>query len=190
MNLPMTDDDTLTSDVPTSRMLSWAKNSTIYRLERRMMTEKQLFDAIAKKAKSKFEDISSAQVKALAEYAVKFAYDQKALDDVAFAAISTRTAVRSGKSKRVIAQKLSLKGVATETVQSAVQDADDLVAAVIFARKRGFGPFRRGDLDEKRKAKELSAFARNGFGLEIGRRVFEMDAEEADEVLYPDRPLS
>ena len=53
MNLPMTDDDTLTSDVPTSRMLSWAKNSTIYRLERRMMTEKQLFDAIAKKAKSK-----------------------------------------------------------------------------------------------------------------------------------------
>jgi regulatory protein len=190
MNLPTNDDDTPASDVPTPRMLSWAKNSTIYRLERRMMTEKQLFDAIRKKAKSKFEDISDAQMKAVAEYAVKFAYDQKALDDVAFAAISTRSAVRSGKSKRIIAQKLSAKGVASDTVQSAVEDADDLVAAIIFARKRGFGPYRRGDLDEKRKAKELSAFARNGFGFGIGRRVFEMGTEEADEILYPDRTPS
>lgn len=47
----------LMDETPTSRMLSWARNSTIYRLERRMMTEKQLSDAIAKKAKQKFEDI-------------------------------------------------------------------------------------------------------------------------------------
>jgi regulatory protein len=186
----MNDDDTPACDVPTSRMLSWAKNSTIYRLERRMMTEKQLFDAIRKKARSKFEDISDAQLKAVAEYAVTFAYAQQALDDVAFATVSTRAAVRNGKSKRMIAQRLSAKGVATETVRSAVEDTDDLVAAVIFARKRGFGPFRRGDLDEKRKAKELSAFARNGFGFEIGKTVFEMSAAEVDDVLYPDRPPS
>lgn len=185
----MSDDDTPDPDVPTSRMLTWARNSTIYRLERRMMTEKQLSDAITRKAKTKFEDISELQVKAVAASAVAFAYDIKALDDVAFASVSTKTAVRSGKSKRAIAQKLSAKGVARDTVEAAVENTDDLVAAVIFARKRSFGPFRRGDLDEKRKAKELSAFARSGFSFEIGKKVFEMSFEEAEEALLPDRGL-
>ncbi|MBM7047052.1 recombination regulator RecX [Rhizobium lusitanum] len=168
---------------PTSRMLSWARNSTIYRLERRMMTEKQLFDAIAKKAKQKFEDIGAEQIKALADFAVKFAYELKVLDDVAYAEISTRSAVRSGKSKKAIAFKLASKGIHSETVVAAVEEVDDLHAAVIFARKRGFGPFRRGDLDEKRKSKELSAFARNGFSFAVGKKVFDMERHDAEEVL-------
>ncbi len=167
----------------TSRMLSWARNSTIYRLERRMMTEKQLFDAIAKKARQKFEDINDTQVRALADFAVKFAYELKVLDDVAYAEISTRSAVRSGKSRKAIAFKLASKGIAGETVVAAVEEVDDLHSAVIFARKRGFGPFRRGDLDEKRKAKELSAFARNGFSFAIGKQVFDMEREDAEDLL-------
>ncbi|NTH15608.1 recombination regulator RecX [Agrobacterium rhizogenes] len=168
---------------PTPRMLSWARNSTIYRLERKMMTEKQLFDAITKKAKQKFEDISDEQIKAVADFAVKLAYDQNALNDVSYAEISTRSAVRSGKSKKAIAFKLASKGIDSETVVAALDGADDARAAVIFARKRGFGPFRRGDLDEKRKAKELSAFARNGFSFGIGKTVFDMSLEEAEELL-------
>lgn len=148
-----------------------------------MMTEKQLFDAICRKAKQKFEDINDAQIKTLADFAVKFAYELKVLDDVAFAEISTRLAVRSGKSKKAIAFKLASKGIAGETVVAAVGEVDDLHSAVIFARKRGFGPFRRGELDEKRKAKELSAFARNGFSFAIGKRVFEMERQDAEEVL-------
>jgi len=168
---------------PTSRMLSWARNSTIYRLERRMMTEKQLFDAIAKKAKQKFEDISEAQIKALADFAVKFAYELKVLDDVTFAEISTRSAVRSGKSKKAIAFKLASQGIDGETVVAAGSGSGDLHSAVIFARKRGFGALRRGDLDDKRKAKELSAFARCGFSFAIGERVFDMEREDAEELL-------
>lgn len=164
-------------------MLSWARNATIYRLERRMMTEKQLSDAIARKAKQKFEGATDAQVKALADFAVKFAYDLNSLNDVAFAEISTRSAVRSGRSKRAIAQKLSAKGVAKDTVAAALENTNDLLAAVIFARKRRFGPFRRDELDEKGKARELSAFARNGFSYEIGNRVFGMSQEEAEEAL-------
>ncbi len=184
--LPMTDEST-PSDIPTPRMLSWARNSTIYRLERRMMTEKQLFDAITRKAKEKFEDISAAQLKAVADFAVKFAYDNKAIDDGAYAEIATRSAVRSGKSKRAIAQKLAVKGVSTDKVEVALEEADDLYAAAIFARKRAFGPFRRVELDEKRKAKELSAFARNGFSFEIGRKVFEMTFEDAEEIIFAGR---
>ena len=175
------------SDIPTPRMFSWARNSAIYRLERRMHTEKQLYDAIARKAREKFEDISEAQVKALADSAVKFAYDNKAIDDTAYAEISTRSALRSGKSKRAIAQKLAVKGVSSDRVEAALEEADDLYAAAIFARKRAFGPFRRVELDEKRKVKELSAFARNGFSFEIGRKVFEMSFEDAEEVILAGR---
>ena len=177
------EDETEKSDVPTARMFSWARNSTIYRLERRMMTERQLFDAITRKARQKFEGINEAQVKALADSAVKFAYDQQAIDDAVYAAVSTRSAVRGGKSKRMIAQRLSSKGVASDLVQTALEDTDDLFAAVVLARKRAFGPFRRGELDDKRKAKELSAFARAGFGFGIGKRVFDMSHEEADAIL-------
>ncbi|MBY3062508.1 recombination regulator RecX [Rhizobium laguerreae] len=183
-------DETVPSDIPTSRMLSWARNSAIYRLERRMMTEKQLFDAITRKAKEKFEGISPAQLKAVADFAVKFAYDNKVLDDSAYAEISTRSAVRGGKSKRAIAQKLAAKGVSSDRVEAALEEADDLYAAAIFARKRAFGPFRRVELDEKRKAKELSAFARNGFSFDIGRKVFDMSFEDAEEIILAGRSLA
>ncbi|MEN3149049.1 recombination regulator RecX [Neorhizobium sp. IRAMC:178] len=183
------DEETPQSDAPTPRMLSWARNSTIYRIERRMHTEKQLFDAIARKARQKFEDIGEVQVRALAEFAVKFAYDNKALDDEAFAAISTRSGMRGGRSRRAIAQKLSQKGIASVTVAAAIAEADDLHAALILARKRAFGPFRKSELDEKRKAKELSAFARAGFSFDIGKKIFEMSLDEAEEALDAGRHL-
>ncbi|WP_117193389.1 recombination regulator RecX [Rhizobium terrae] len=183
------DDETPQSDAPTPRMFSWARNSAIYRLDRRMHTEKQLFDAISRKARQKFEHIGEAQVKALADSAVKFAHDNKALDDTAYAEISTRAGMRGGRSKRMIARKLSQKGVAGETVAAAVAEADDFYAALVLARKRAFGPFRRGELDDKRKAKELSAFARAGFSFEIGKKVFEMSFDDAQQALEAGRHL-
>lgn len=183
VNRTPVNDDLIQSDLPTARMLSWARNSTIYRLERRMMTEKQLFDAISRKSKEKFEGISEAQVKAVADSAVKFAYDQGALNDVAYAEISTRSAVRSGKSKRMIAQRLAIKGVSREIASAALEEADDLFAAVALARRRAMGPFRREDVDEKRWAKEMSTFARSGFGFDMGKMVLAMNREEADDIL-------
>jgi regulatory protein len=171
------------SDIPTPRMLSWAKNSTLYRLERQMLTEKQLADAIRRKAKEKFDGISEAQIRACADFAVKFAYDLGALDDTAYAGIATRSGVRSGRSKRAIAQRLAVKGIDRETASVALEETDDLYAAVVMARKRAFGPFRRVDLDDKRTNKELSAFARGGFGFEMARKVFDMSLEDAEEIL-------
>lgn len=171
------------SDAPTARMLSWAKNSTVYRLERRMMTEKQLFDAIVRKARQKFEEINEAQLRAVGDWAVKFAYDHGGLNDTNYAEVSARSGIRSGRSKRRIAQKLSQKGVDREVITIALDGADDFLAAVVFARKRAFGPFRRGDVDRERFAKEMAAFARNGFNFEIGKTVLGMSREEADDVL-------
>lgn len=186
MNL---NDETEQSDQPTPRMYAWARNSAAYRLHRQMLTEKQLFDAIARKAREKFEDISTTQVELLAAAAVTFAYDNGALNDRAYAEIKTRSGMRGGKSKRAIAQKLSQKGIAKTDVAAAVAEADDLYAAVVLARKRAFGPFRKIDLDEKRTTKELSAFARAGFSFELGKRVFAMSFDEAEEILIAGRLL-
>jgi regulatory protein len=38
-------------------------------------------------------------------------------------------------------------------------------------------------LDDKRKAKELSAFARAGFGFDIGKTILSMPIEDAEEAL-------
>lgn len=181
----MTDEtDPPESASPTARMLNWARNSAAYRLSKRMMTERQLADAIRRKAREKFEGISEAQVQALADSAVAFGLDMKALDDQAYAEIRTRSAGRAGKSKRAIAQTLVQKGVDRAIVAEAVQATDDLTAGVAYARRRAFGPFRRVALDEKQKAKEISAFARQGFGYEIGARIVAMEREEADEILF------
>ena len=73
-------------DQPTPRMLAWAKNSAAYRLAKRMMTERELSDAIKRKARSKFDEISEAQVNALAEAALAFGRSMKALERALVAA--------------------------------------------------------------------------------------------------------
>lgn len=183
MDDPLPDDEK-----PTARMLAWAKNSAAYRLSKRMMTEKQLAEQIARKAREKFESITPEQVSALSAEAVAFGYRMKALDDTAYADIRTRSSQRAGKSKKAIRQTLVQKGVAREIADEAVSEANDLVAAIVYARRRAFGPFRRSELDDKQKAKELSSFARQGFAFEIGSRVFNMDRDEAEDLLQ-EHPL-
>ena len=167
---------------PTARMLSWARNSAAYRLSRRMMTERELTEAIKRKAKQKFEGVNEEQLTVLAAVAVDYGHLMHALDDRSYAEVKVRSSVRNGKSKRAIAQKLSEKGIDRDTVEQSLAGADDLRAGLAFARKRGFGAC-RVVLDDKRKAKELSAFARNGFGFDTARKVLEMERDSAEDVL-------
>jgi Uncharacterized protein conserved in bacteria len=168
-------------------MLAWAKNSAAYRLARRMMTEQELENAIARKARQKFEEISAEQVAALVEAALTFGRQTRALDDAAYAEVKARSSALAGRSKRMIARKLHEKGVDGGLIANALAEADDLRAAIVFARKRAFGPFRKAERDQQRINKELSAFARNGFSLDLARRVISMDIDEATTVLI-ERP--
>ncbi len=178
-----TDDEQTEMTEPTPRMLAWVKNSAAYRLSRKMMTEHELSTAIARKARQKFEGISEAQIKALSLAAVEFGRQVRALDDQSYAEVRVRSSTAAGKSRRVIARKLAEKGVDRQIIDNALVDTDDFRAALVFARKRAFGPFRRVEFDEKRKAKELSAFARNGFSFEFGCRIMGMSHEEAEDLL-------
>lgn len=179
-----TDDGNATIQ-PTPRMLNWARNSAAYRLARRMMSRQELAQAISRKARQKFEDIAPETVEILAQEAIRFGQTMGAIDDEAYAGIKSQSASRSGKSRRAIAQTLTRKGIEKELVAAALEEVDDLLAAVRFARKRGYGPFRRKEADQRQMARELSAFARNGFGFSLAQRVAEMDMQEAEDLLLP-----
>ncbi|MBB4008861.1 recombination regulator RecX [Allorhizobium taibaishanense] len=177
---PPTDADPLQ---PKPRMLAWARNSAAYRLSRRMMSEQELRDAVSRKARKKYEEIEPETVAVLAEEAVRFGRQMLALDDDAYAQIKSQSAARSGKSKRAIAQVLQRKGIDRDIAQAALEEVDDLAGAIRFARKRGYGPFRRNDGDERQRNKELSGMARNGFGYDLAQKVLAMKREEAEELL-------
>ncbi len=166
---------------PTPRMLSWVKNSCVYRLNQRMMTEHALREALRRKALSKFEGISAELASRIAATGIAFCHEHRFLDDRAFAETRAASASRSGHSKRRISRDLGQKGVERSLIHAAVEEIDDRAAAINYARKRGFGPFRKVDLDERRKAKELSAFARNGFSFELAQNIIQSSLDKLDD---------
>lgn len=87
---------------------------------------------------------------------------------------------RGGRSRRYIEGYLASKGISRELASAAVSHAhkeeggDDFGAALTYAKRRRFGPFRK-DLSEplsrERQEKQLAALARQGFSYAIARRI-------------------
>jgi regulatory protein len=116
------------------------------------------------------------------------------LDDARYAAERARILHRRGASARAVRAGLLAKGIEADDIDRALaglrEEAaePELAAALTYARKRRLGPYRKGDgrtgLDEKaRRAKDLAALGRKGFGYDLARRVIETDdlAELEDE---------
>ena len=109
-----------------------------------------------------------------------------ALNDVAFAEIKVNSLRRQGRSRRVIQQKLGIKGVSGDIVVAALErnadgaesDEVELKAAMALARRRKWGPFRKTVVDDDRKRKDFAALARAGFSSGIARRVLQAEAPE------------
>jgi regulatory protein len=105
------------------------------------------------------------------------------LNDAAYAKSRARSLSRSGRSRRAIAAHLTAKGVDAETTREVLPaEADELAAALAFARKRRIGPYaREGQVDRATKQKALAAMARAGFGWNTSERALGMDRDQADE---------
>jgi regulatory protein len=104
------------------------------------------------------------------------------LNDEAYAGMKASSLRASGRSSRVIAQKLRMKGVSNELVARKVADASAQMseeeAAKIWARKKRLGPFRR--LPQSRKEnrqRDLAALARAGFSFGIARKTIDAEPE-------------
>jgi regulatory protein len=108
------------------------------------------------------------------------------LDDSAFALAMARRLFRRGTSLYAIRARLRAKGVGAEDADAALaalaeNAADpDLAAGLAFARRKRLGPFRPEAEREAKRPKDLAAFTRAGFGLDLARRV--VDARELEEL--------
>ena len=111
------------------------------------------------------------------------------LDDAKFAAMKVVSLHRQGKPQRIIAQTLSAKGVARSDIDHAIGQFEaerpnsDLEAAITFARKRKFGPWRKEVATPERAQKELASLARRGFAVDVARKVLTSSSAAAAEAL-------
>lgn len=117
------------------------------------------------------------------------------VNDQVFTEHKVSSLIRSGRSQKVIQNKLLQKGVAFEVVQSVLdqyQDKDiELLAALVHAKKKRIGPFRRVDreFNIEAKQKEQSSFARGGFSFAMTDNVLSMELVEAEEMIQKLRSL-
>jgi regulatory protein len=104
------------------------------------------------------------------------------LNDAAFAESRARGLALSGRSRRVIAMRLMAKGIDPDQAREALPEMEggELVSALILARKRRIGPFRKAEPDRNR---ELGVLARAGFPRDVALRALAMEAEEAEDII-------
>ncbi len=79
---------------------------------------------------------------------------------------------------------LARKWVAAAVIEEAVEGLaenhrdPDLAAALTYARRRRFGPYRTRQINDKEREKELAALARAGFSYAIAARIIAADTVE------------
>ena len=104
------------------------------------------------------------------------------LNDAAFAESRARGLALSGRSRRAITARLTAKGVDPAQTRAVLPEGEEteFVAALILARKRRIGPFRKAEPDQNR---ELGVLARAGFSRDVALRALAMEAEAAEEAI-------
>ncbi len=123
-----------------------------------------------------------------------------AVDDKVFAQSRARALVRSGRSRRAIGAHLAQRGVPAEEAGEAVlasagelggADDAEFAAALLQARRRRVGPFRRdlGADDENpdtqfaRRQRALAALGRAGFAHDVAARALDADLATAEALI-------
>lgn len=163
----------------------YLENAALHYLKRYAATVSQLKRVLMRRVDRsvKFHGGDRAEavgwVDALAEKLIR----NGLINDRTYAETRVHSLRASGRSARVITQKLRMKGVAPELVQEklaeATQDVPEDAAARIWARKKRLGPFRRDpSTREENRKKDLAALARAGFSFAIAKRVIDGTADD------------
>jgi len=121
------------------------------------------------------------------------------INDDAYAKGRARSLLRRGKALRVIAADLSSRGIASDQVDAALTElraeADDaayeevrgtdpnIAAAAAYARRRRLGPWRRSEIRDEKREKDMAALARQGFGYDTATRIINSEIEELEDLL-------
>jgi len=106
-----------------------------------------------------------------------------AVNDAAYAASRVRSMARAGRSRLAAAAHLAARGVDPATTRAALDedDSNELAAALVLARRRRIGPFRRGThVDDAGRRRELGVLARAGFPQPVAQQALAMDTAQAE----------
>ena len=100
------------------------------------------------------------------------------VDDAGFARGRASSLHRRGYGDRRVEQTLRGAGIAEE-VRASVQgdEAESRRAALVLARKRRFGPFGTGPLDQAKRQKQFAAMLRAGHPLDNARVLIDAASE-------------
>lgn len=107
------------------------------------------------------------------------------VDDRLYAEGRVRALFRRGVPPAMIRRRLAAKGVDAEEIDRALdalaEDGPDpeFAAAVAYARRRRFGPWRVPEARPERRQKDLAAMARAGFSYDMALQVIDADSEDA-----------
>ncbi|HEX8819285.1 MAG TPA: regulatory protein RecX [Archangium sp.] len=102
------------------------------------------------------------------------------LNDEAYAGMKAHSLRASGRSSRVITQKLRMKGVTADIVAQKVADVtaelSEEEAAKIWARKKRLGPFRTNpQTRQDNRQRDLASLARAGFSFGIAKKIIDSE---------------
>jgi len=107
------------------------------------------------------------------------------LSDSAFAEARARSLARAGRSGRAIAAHLAAKGVPPPLAKAATptNPEHELAAALVYARKRRLGPWRKTDPAPEIFGRELASLARAGYGQDIARQALATPRDDAEAMI-------
>lgn len=120
---------------------------------------------------------ASLDVRGLVEQMIDLGY----VDDEAYAKAKSRDLMARGFGARRVNQALYAAGI-DETTREDQKPSEAAArrAVILLARKRGFGPFSRKELDPKLREKQIAAMLRAGHDFAAAR--FIMDTETVSEI--------
>ena len=106
------------------------------------------------------------------------------INDQRYAEVLSEALQKQGNSKPQIRQKLRNKGVDGNIIQSVLEnrtgDNPDYQAACRYAKKRGFGPYRKDAIQRaERRKKDLASMVRAGHPYSVSKRVVDTPTVEA-----------
>lgn len=162
----------------------YLENAALHYLERYAATVSQLRRVLGRRVDRSVKAHGTDKAEALrwVDELVQKLVRNGLVNDTAYAETKAHSLRASGRSARVIAQKLMLKGVSRELVQQKVSEAaaelPEDQAARIWARKKRLGPYRRDPATRAdNRQRDLAALARAGFSFAIAKRIVDGEAE-------------
>ncbi len=157
-------------------------------LDRYEPTRRRAVDVLRRKVRPAVRAglMEAEAAEAMVQAVISEATDARLIDDLRAANGTVRAWRSRGKPARAIRFGLAMRGVEPEALEAAMaaDEDDDATAIVRLARRKGYGPFRRGARSPEQDRKELAGLARAGFSFDAARRVVEAsEAEGLEEVL-------